>query len=103
MSTNPSNIQNDITSRKTLLLDGQKNIEFEFNRVSKSREYDDIIIQIYNREYNEIYGKVNNPLFIRDNVLYSYYKTNDAEYIKIIDAIGQYIAKLYDLKLVGHQ
>jgi len=50
-------------------------------------------------EYNQLFGKLNNPFFIRDNTLYAYYKTNDAEYIKVADAIRSFIAKVYNLKV----
>jgi hypothetical protein len=99
MSVNPSNTQTDIAGMKTVIVDGEKNIEFEFSRISKFKEYDDIVIQIYSQEFEQRYGKVNNPLFIRDNTLYSYYKTNDEEYIKIVNAIGSFIAQVYDLQV----
>jgi len=99
MSTNPSNTQTDIAGRKTVIVDSEKNIEFEFSRINRSKEYDDIVIHIYNQEFEQRYGKLNNPLFIRDNVLYSYYKTNDVEYIKIVNAIGSFIARVYDLQV----
>ena len=99
MSTNPSNTQTDIAGRKTVIVDGEKNIEFEFSRISRFKEYDDIIIRLFNEELNGVYGKLNNPLFIRDNVLYSYYKTNEPEYIKIVNAIGTFIAKVYNLNV----
>jgi hypothetical protein len=99
MSTNPSNTQTEIASRKTVIVDGEKNIEFEFSRINRFKEYDDIVIQIHNQEFEQRYGKVNNPLFIRDNTLYSYYKTNDEEYIKIVNAIGSFIARVYDLQV----
>src|SRR3954471_15471623 len=102
MSVNPPNVQVEIAGRKAIILDGKKNIEFEFNRINRSKEYDDIIIKIHDPEYNELYGKLNNPLFIRDNILYSYYKTNDADYIKIVDAIGLFIAQTYNLKVMAH-
>jgi hypothetical protein len=31
MSTNPSNTQTDIAGRKIVIVDGEKNIEFEFS------------------------------------------------------------------------
>ena len=92
MSTNPSNTQTDIAGRKTVIVDSEKNIEFEFSRINRSKEYDDIVIRILNEELNEVYGKLNNPLFIRDDALYSYYKTNKPEYIKIVNAIGTFIS-----------
>jgi hypothetical protein len=41
-----------------------------------------------------------NPLFIRDNTLFTYYKTDDKEYIRIVDAIGLVVAEVYNLKLI---
>jgi hypothetical protein len=102
MSTNPSNTQTEIAGRKTVIVDGEKNIEFEFSRINRSKEYDDIIIRILNEELDEGYGQLNNPLFIRDNILYSYYKTSDAQYIKMVDAIGLFIAGVYNLKVRTH-
>jgi hypothetical protein len=99
MSTNPSNTQTHIAGTKTVIVDSEKNIEFEFSRINRFKEYDDIVIQIHNQEFEQRYGKVNNPLFIRDNTLYSYYKTNDEEYIKIVNAIGSFIARVYDLQV----
>ena len=59
MSTNPSNTQTDIiAARKTVIVDGEKNIEFEFSRINRSKEYDDIIIRLFNGELNGVYGKV---------------------------------------------
>jgi len=99
MSTNPSNTQTDIAGRKTVIVDDEKNIEFEFSRINKHMEYDDVVIRIFNEELNEVYGELNNPLFIRNNILYSYYKSNDPRYIQMVNAIGLFIASVYNLKL----
>jgi hypothetical protein len=100
MSLYQTNVPTEINGRKSLIFDGKNNIEFDFHWVKKCEEYDDIVIQIHNQEYNQVYGKLNNPLFIRDNAIYSYYKTSDNEYIKIVDAIASVVASAYNMKVV---
>jgi hypothetical protein len=98
MSTNPPAVQ--VYGKRTAIIVDGNNIEFEFARVNRSKEYDDILIQIFNKELYEEYGKPNGALFIRDNIIYSYYKTNDPEYIKIVDAIASVVASAYNMKVV---
>lgn len=98
MSTNPPTVQ--VYGKKTVIIVEGKNIEFEFARVNRSKEYDDILIQIFNKELYEVYGRPNSPLFIRDKIIYSYYKTNDPEYIKIVNAIASVVASAYNMKVV---
>jgi hypothetical protein len=100
MSVNPSKISSVILPKRTVSVDGKGIIEFEINRVPKPDGYEDIIVRIFSPADQNLYAKPINPLFIRDNTLFFYYKTDDKEYIRIIDAIGLVIAEVYNLKVV---
>ncbi len=89
-----------VSSPRTVSVDGRGIIEFEFNCVRRPDGYEDIIISIINPEFQHLCSRPLNPLFIRDNTLYPYYKTDDKEYIRIIDAIGFVIAETYNLKVI---
>ncbi|HXL55792.1 MAG TPA: hypothetical protein VN958_06030 [Chitinophagaceae bacterium] len=96
-----ASMKDDVESPiRTVNVDGKGIIEFEFNCVPKPDGYEDIIISIINPEFQHLCSSPLNPLFIRDNTLYPYYKTNDKEYIRIIDAIGFVIAETYNLKVI---
>jgi hypothetical protein len=99
MSVNPSKKYSVALTKKTVSIDGKGIIEFEFNRVPKPDGYEDIIVHIFNPENQNLYRHMN-PLFIRDNTLFTYYKTDDKEYIRIVDAIGLVVAEVYNLKLI---
>ena len=100
MSINPSKAYSVVLPKRAVSIDGKGIIEFEFNRVPKPDGYEDIFIRIFNPEYQNLYARPVNPLFIRDNTLFTYYKTDDKEYISIIDAIGLVVAEVYNLKVV---
>jgi hypothetical protein len=100
MSVNPSKTNSSVSPKRTVSVDDKGIIEFEFSRVSKPGGYEDIIVRIFNPEDQNLYAKPINPLFIRDNTLFTYYKTDDKERIRIIDAIGLVVAEVYNLKVM---